>query len=176
MMSSSFLCAHLDFSFAEVSVHIFCLLLNCGGGEFFWYSASKFFVGCDLQVFSSTCSLLFSFSTVLSIHSVVMYIPHFWGRFMFTAQLNRNLPSSHLPTPQPPSLSASSPEQYVCCSPQSPGDSSSSWVCSLHWGHFWCCMFYIFKLRLNFGDSPGGPVVKNPSCSASNRFSPWSGN
>jgi len=113
---------------------------------------------------------------LLSIHSVVMYIPHFGGRFMFTAQLNRNLRSSHLPTPQPPSLSASSPEQYVCCSPQSPGDSSSSRVCSLHWGHFWCCMFYIFKLRLNFGDSPGGPVVKNPSCSASNRFSPWSGN
>ena len=78
-MSSSFLCAHLDFSFAEVSVHIFCLLLNCGGVEFFRYSASKFFVGCDLQVFSSTCSLLSSFSTVLSIHSVVMYIPQFGG-------------------------------------------------------------------------------------------------
>ena len=49
---------------------------------------------------------------------------------------------SFIATPQPPSLPASSPERYVCCSPQSPGDSSSSRVRSLHWGHFWCCVLY----------------------------------
>ena len=106
-MSSGFLCAHLDFSFAEVSVHIFCLLLNCGGVEFFRYSASKFFVGCDLQVFSSTCSLLSSFSTVLSIHSVVMYIPHFGGGVYVHSTIEQEppeFPFTHSPAPVPVSI------------------------------------------------------------------------
>ena len=104
-MSSSFLCAHLDFSFAEVSVHIFCLLLNCGVVEFFRYSASKFFVGCDLQVFSSTCSLLSSFSTVHSFRCNVH--TSFWGEVYVHSTIEQEppeFPFTHSPAPVPVSI------------------------------------------------------------------------
>lgn len=175
MMSSSFLCAHLDFSFAEVSVHIFCLLLNCDVVEFFQYSAGKFFVGCDLQVFSSTYSLLFSFSTVLSIHSVVMYIPHFGAGLCSQHSWTgtSGVPIYPLPSLRPCQHPHQSDTFVAVHKAQVTHHQAESVV---YIGVTFGVVFYIFKLRLNFGDSPGGLVVKNPSCNASNRFIPWLGN